>query len=130
MNLLSEVWTDEAKQFGEHTVLRPTPHRINVLMRRRNKWISDTPRDQTDLESVAEWLFVLSRSAQELTQLFRVDAEAWEEAIDEFLQTLDGVTLDEFQAYFQKIADAMEAAQVEDAEPGKQTRNQEPSHVS
>jgi len=129
-NTLAGVWPDDTRTFGTLTVGRPSPHRLNVLMRRRNKWAADNPREQTDLEAVAEWLFVLSRSQEELTAMFRDSLEAWELSLDSFLAE-HGDVMDEWQEYLTGILASIEAGAVEPADqPGKPQRKEGPSRAS
>ena len=129
-NILAEVWTDEPQKFGDIEVGKPSSHRLNVLMRRRNKWISERPREQTDLESLAEWFFVLSRSKEELTKLCRVEAEECELIVDEFLADVDEAAVNGFREYLGSLMAIVEAGAVRDAEPGKPKAGEALTHVS
>lgn len=126
---LAAAWATPEIQFGKLTVVRPTTHRLNVLMRRRNKWLSDEEREQTDIEALVEWLFVLSRSKEELTRLFRVDLLEWEEMLDGFMAETPDDTLKAFQEFFEGVMETIRLGGVEDAEPGKKPQ-EGPSHVS
>lgn len=126
--ILATVWTDETAEIGGLTVQRPTIHRMNVLLRRRNKWMADDPREQTDMEALAEWLFVLSRTKEELQRMFRVELAEWEEIVDAFLAETPDETIEGFQVYFEGIMDALRAGAVEPE--GKPNPEAEPSHAS
>ena len=129
-NILAEVWTDENVEFGGLEVQRPSSHRLNVLMRRRNLWVAEEPRDQTELEALAEWFFVLTRSREELSKLFRVELAEWELIIDDFLAEIDEEALNEFRGYLEAVMKSMEAGAVTDAAPGKHQRKGERNHAS
>lgn len=116
---LADAWTSEPMAIGDLTVTPPTTHRINVLMRRKNKWVAEFGRDQTDQEALVEWLFVLSRTKEELTKLFRTPLEEWEEILDSFLSELEEEQIKQFTEYFKTVSDSIEAAEVESDEPGK-----------
>lgn len=107
--LLSAVWPDEKKSFAGIEVFRPTSHRLNVLMRRGNRFVSESPREQTDLEATVEWLFVLSQSKEALTKLFLVSDEEWALAVDEFFSELPDDALLEFSEYVGGVMQAMNA---------------------
>ena len=130
---LSDVWVEDEKQFGDLTVQRPSSYRLNVLMQRRNKWITDNSlRDQTDLDAGVEWLFVLSRTQQELTGYFRMPLEEWEEMIQGFMAELPDEVIQGFQEYFEGKMTQLNQSAVEDAEaePGKPEAEEALSHAS
>ena len=127
---LAAAWVEEVAEFGDLKACRPTTHRINVLMRRRNKWVSDDEREQTDIEALVEWLFVLSRSKQELTSFFRASMDEWECMIDEFMAELSEDVLGAWQEFFEGVMQEIQTGVVEDAERGKPPKTEEPNHVS
>jgi len=130
-NTLMEAWSDEDLVFGGLTVAKPSTHRLNALMRRRNKWIADSPREQTDIEALVEWFFVLTRTKEEMTKFFRVSLDEWEGLLDDFMACLDEDALEEFKVYFTKVSESLEAGSVKDADgPGKSAEGRVLSHVS
>lgn len=119
-DILGSAWTDEERVIGGLTIARPTIHRINTLIRRRNKWVADDGKEQTDIEAMCEWLFVLSRTRDELQKLFRVEHAEWCEIIDEFIAETPDATIREFQGYFEGVMESLRAGSVDEVEePGK-----------
>lgn len=128
---MSQCWDGMPPTVGGMTVHFLSPYRINVLKRRRNDWFSENPREQTDEEALCECLFVLTRTSEELTGMFRMDLEAWEETLDCFFAELDPTAWNQFKEVFTAFAERLKAVSVRaESEAGKKPEEAAPSHVS
>lgn len=117
--MVSQRHFRDGEVFGRFTISALNPQRRHVLETRRNMWVSDKPKEQTEELALAEWLFVLSRTKEQLTQAITTPHAAWDEEVERFLMDLTDEELNGFAA---RVADefaAFASVVVEEAEEGK-----------
>lgn len=130
-DLLNQCWEGMPPKCGDLEVHFLSPYRVNVLKRRRNDWFSDNPREQTDEEALCECFFVLTRTSEELTSMFRMDLGEWEETIDRFFAYVDPAAWEEFKEVFTGFAERLKAASVTvESEAGKKPEEAALNHAS
>lgn len=114
----------DGERFGDYEIVALRPPRRAVLERRRNKWVAPEgkEKEQTDEHCIAEWLFVLSRTAEELAGMVLMPDVEWDGEVEKFLLGLED---DVFEAFAMRLFDefgALRAVSVQpadDDEPGK-----------
>lgn len=109
---------DKGKTFGGVEIQAPLKiSRLNVLNRRGNVLVSQKPRDdQGEARAIIEIFWVLSRTADELSDWFQATQDEWDEAVDLFgIQAEAGV--DEFTAALESEFEELKGDEEDAGEP-------------
>ena len=85
---LAEAFLDTGGEVDGLAFTFISPQRFNLLERRKNSLIISSNRDQTEIEALAEILFVLTRSKEDLVKLYLSPLSEWDEQVGLFLMGL------------------------------------------
>jgi hypothetical protein len=89
--------------------------RIRVLTRRKcGLFVDDDGRDE--LAGIEAAFFCLSLTSDELTQLFGLSQEQWDERVEDFAMSLPDGAVEEFAELFKEESETLANVSVEDAD--------------
>lgn len=109
------------EKFGRHALVTGmTVPRVAMLKRRRNRWLSQKPKEQEAEHALAEILMVLCAEEDDLPDLVRLGGEEWEAEVELFLLGLTDEELNGFGEAFIAELRAQAAVAVDPDEEGKE----------